>query len=308
MPGGCYIPRVDSAPTRERALVVEEAGPVAEALRAHLEAAGFAVDVAPPASALEALRPVHALAIVRAARPDLLAQLRARDRTLAVAVLHRDEGEAAAAPDDLAARADGVLVGPLTGVQVAATSRALARLSAQARRIAALERAASPARVRFELHRRLVLAEIRRARRYRYPLSLVLVALDDWRDLAASLGADGRARVLGEVLALVARSLRNVDLPVLHAEERFLLVLPHTDADGAQLAAGRILERLAAWPGPPKLRASAGLACLDPGAPVSFGALLADASRALERARADGGARVVRARGGRPERKIDFGW
>jgi two-component system, cell cycle response regulator len=110
------------------------------------------------------------------------------------------------------------------------------------------------------------------------------------------------------VLTLVARSLRAVDLPVLHAQERFLVLMPHTPADAAVSTAQRLCAQIAQRAEAPALTASAGVACFDGQSRVSLGSLLAQASRALERARAQGGGRAERGIAGRPERRVDLGW
>jgi diguanylate cyclase (GGDEF)-like protein len=291
----------------ERALIVEEDGPVAAALQGHLEAAGFAVDRAAPGDALHLLRTDHALAVVRAERPELARALKARDPTLPVLALHRDDDALLAAGDGGGA-VDGVLVGPLLRPAVTSAARAMSRLAGHARRIADLERGTAPGREAFELHRRLVLLEVKRARRYRYPVALVLVSIDDWGDVASSLEGPAREELLGEVLSIVARSLRSVDLPVLHSGERFLVVLPHTAGEGALILASRLCAQVGARPGPPRVTASAGVASFEGTGQVSLGSLVADASRGLERARVAGGGRAERGTGGVADRKVDLGW
>jgi diguanylate cyclase (GGDEF)-like protein len=184
----------------------------------------------------------------------------------------------------------------------------MSRLAAKARRIADLERATAPGREGFELHRRLVLMEVKRARRYRYPLALVLVSLDDWAEVGASLEPAARGELLAAVLSILARSLRSVDLPVLHSGDRFLVVLPHTPAEGALTLAGRLCAQVGAHPGPPRVTASAGVASFDGAGQVSLGSLVAEASRGLDRARVAGGGRAERGGGGTVEKKVDLGW
>jgi diguanylate cyclase (GGDEF)-like protein len=291
----------------ERALIVEDSAVVAGALRDQLRAADFAADVAPEAGALAALREEHALAIVRAERRDLAAALKVRDPSLPVVALFQDDDALAAEPA-AATTCDAVLVGPLSGAAVAATARAMARLAAQGRRLAQLERAPALGRESFDLHRRLVLMEVKRAQRYRYPLGVAIVAVDRWREVAPALDAAGRAKLLADLLGLVARSLRTVDLPVLHARERFLVLMPHTPGEGALLVARRLCARIGERPGPPRVTASAGVASFDGQGTVSLGSLLGQAGRGLERARAEGGGRAEQGGSGRPERKVDFGW
>jgi diguanylate cyclase (GGDEF)-like protein len=289
----------------DRALIVEGDGPVAAALQGHLEAAGLAVDRADPGDALRLLRTDHALAVVRAERPDLAAALKQRDPTLAVLALHRDDDALLAAGEGGSA-VDGVLVGPLLRPAVAAAARAMARLAGQGRRLAEIERATAPGREGFELHRRLVVMEVKRARRYRYPVALVLVSIDGWDAVAAALDSEARAALPAAILSILARSLRAVDLPVLHSGDRYLIVLPHTAAEGALTLAGRLCAHVAARPGPPRLTASAGVAAFDGAGEVSFSSLVAEARRGLERARAAGGGRAERG-SGPAQRKVESG-
>jgi diguanylate cyclase (GGDEF)-like protein len=291
----------------DRAFIVDEDGPVAAALQAHLEAAGFVVDRAPPDDALARLRADHSVAVVRAEARELAVALKQRDQTLGVLALHRDD-DALAAAGDTGWAIDGALVGPLSRHGVAAAVRPLARLAALARRVADLERTPAEGRETFELHRRLVLMELKRARRYRYPIGLGLVAIDDWGEVAAPLGADDRAELLRAILSVVARGLRSVDLPVLQSGDRFLVVLPHTGPEGAMVVGRRLCERIASHPGPPRVTASVGVACFEGAGDVSLGSLVADASRGLDRARAAGGNRAERGGAGTVDKKIDFGW
>src|SRR5512143_298318 len=124
----------------QRVLIVEPSKVVAQALRRHLERGGFQVDLAVPAGAVAALRPgTHAVAFLRpeaAGGTALVEHLKAADPLLPVVLVYEDEEEAAAE----ALVADAVLVGPLAGPVVVSCARAMARLRAQARRLAELEK------------------------------------------------------------------------------------------------------------------------------------------------------------------------
>jgi diguanylate cyclase (GGDEF)-like protein len=289
----------------DRVLVVEERRPIAAALRAHLEVAGFAADVVAESGAVDAVRPEHAFAIVRSARRDLEPALRAREPGLLVVVLYDDDDDALAAAQERSA--DAILVGPLFGPVVTATARAMVKLRAEGRRAAAseAEKRARPERDDLAFFRRILLMEVKRARRYRYPLAVAALSIDRWSEVGSAIGADGRARLLGDILAELARGVREVDLPLLHTGERFLVMMPHTSADGALLVARRLCERVRARKGEPAVTLSAGVATFAGEGPVSLASLLAEAANGMDAARRAGGDGAAR---GEPVRRgVDGG-
>jgi diguanylate cyclase (GGDEF)-like protein len=281
-----------------RILVVEESRPVLAALRRGAQAAGFRADASSMASAPEKHDPErHAAAIVRAGprAAALVATLRRADPTLAVLALYEDEEQAEARGGAEALGADGVLVGPLTSAAIASACALAARVREQARRIAALEAVpAATAAVRGELEflKRLLFLEVRRSRRYRYPIGLALVALDFWPVAAARMGKRARTRLLGEVLGVFSAAIRNIDVAVPFAEDRFVVLMPHTRAEGALEVSRRLCARIREREGTPRVTASAGVAAHHGEGPVSFSALVKRARDALSRAQAAGGDRA----------------
>jgi diguanylate cyclase (GGDEF)-like protein len=88
-------------------------------------------------------------------------------------------------------------------------------------------------------------AEVARARRYREPLSLVLVELDGEPELAVARGAVHRDAVLAATARLVRACLRDkVDVACRLGAGRFALLLPNTPP-GSETA-GRVAERIRA--------------------------------------------------------------
>jgi diguanylate cyclase (GGDEF)-like protein len=171
----------------------------------------------------------------------------------------------------------------------------------------------------FDFLKRLMLMEVKRSRRYRYPIALLLVELDRFAERAASLTPAARTAALGETLGLLVAGVRDIDVAVPLGDSRFVVFLPHTPRSGALVVAGRLRERvkaLQAFPG--GVTASVGVAVAEPPAgkapstsgrgghsqagttqsQVSFGGLLKDASEALRRAQAAGGDRVEAAQPG----------
>jgi two-component system cell cycle response regulator len=277
-------------------LVVEESAPVLAALRKHLEGAGFRIDVASPLEAPARLRRgSHALAIVRFGGDEgsaTLASIKEIDPTLPVVALFSDDSDAA----NEALVADGLLAGPLTGPTVVSCCRAMARLAVQARRIAELEKAAQrPSGDGFydyEFFKKLLLMEVKRSRRHRYPISLALVGVDRWREVSAPLDGRDRAALLASVLQVVARAVRDIDLPLLYSQDRFLVFMPHTGLDGAMQVANRLCDRVRSSRA--TLTVSAGVASFEGVGTVSFATLARQAAKALAQAQADGGDRAVR--------------
>ena len=288
----------------QRILLVDSSPPVVAAMRRFLHGVGLELQAVSPAAGLEGVDPASfAVAAVRPGAPggrEALAALRAADPTLPVVLLLDDEEDPAGR-----APADGALVAPLTRSAVAGLFGALARLRTAEARVAYLERvqAARPVTLPdYEFLKKLLLVEVKRSRRYHYPASLALIAVDGWRERAARLDESLRSALLGELLALVASGVRDIDLPLLYDGERLLVFMPHTDALGARTVADRLVGRAHEHPG--SLTVSVGVASYDGEGTMSFSSLVRGAGEALQAAQAKGGDRaehgVARGRRDRP--------
>lgn len=294
-----------------RILVAVESKPVVQALRRDLEPAGFAMDAVAPADAAVRLDPSrHVAAVVRAApgADAVVAALKAADPHLAVLVLFFDEEEAEAHPGGLGA--DGVLVGPLTAPQVAGTCALAARLTTAQRRLHTAERARplTPSGEHdLAFLKRLLFVEVKRSRRYGIPLSLALVSVDRWDELAAQVGPRARASLLSELTGLVSGAVRDIDIAVPFSEERLVVLMPHTPAAGglhvSRRICARVRERATAIP----VTVSVGVASHEGQGTVSFGSLVKRAADALGQARAAGGDRAVSAEPPKRRDRISIG-
>jgi two-component system, cell cycle response regulator len=148
--------------------------------------------------------------------------------------------------------------------------------------------------VQFEMFKRLLGIELKRAQRYGFPLSLLLASVDQ------SVKTGDR-----DALAQATRSaIRDIDIPVAFAESDVMVVMPHTDLEGARLVAERIRKRLRGGPqaksGSPtletaaqRLTSSIGVVCVEGGQRLTFASLLAQATRAQKSASRAGGDRVI---------------
>jgi diguanylate cyclase (GGDEF)-like protein len=279
-----------------RILVAEVSPPIEAALRRGLEEGGYGVDVVQAADAVGRVDPAaHVAAIVRAAPlgAELVKALRDVDPHLPLIALFLDEDEAARYPGLL--DADGALVGPLSAPAVAGAARLAERLHREARRAAELEAVAArrvDSAQELAFLKRMLLLEVKRSRRHRYPVSLALLAVDRWPEVSASLGAAGCTALLADLLALLTASVRDIDLAVPFGEDRFVVLMPHTKGDGALLVSRRIVAKIRERGGVARVTASAGVAGHGGDGTVSFGSLAKRAATALTRARAAGGDRA----------------
>jgi diguanylate cyclase (GGDEF)-like protein len=143
--------------------------------------------------------------------------------------------------------------------------------------------------------------EIERSRRFQSPLGLVMVDLDDFKQVNDRHGHQQGDEVLASVAAVLRDFSRDIDAPARYGGEELAVVLPQTDAAGAALLAGRMREaverlRVPRVDGQGSLRvtASFGVASL-PESAADREELVAAADAALYRAKRGGKNRVERA-------------
>lgn len=107
--------------------------------------------------------------------------------------------------------------------------------------------------------------EIRRARRYGLPLSLLLVELDGFAATRADEGDQAAERVLGSLADRIRELVRTTDVLVRRTGDDLLLIMPHTDLEQAFAVAQRIRASVASTPlepggRPTRARLSVGVA------------------------------------------------
>jgi hypothetical protein len=143
----------------------------------------------------------------------------------------------------------------------------------------------------FEMFQRALEREIKRAKRYEYPLSVALFAVE----IAPPPPPPGIRGILrARAGNALINSIRDIDLATQIDQERFLVLLPYTDLDGATHLARRVIAAVAEGDPvisagrafPPKVVGA--VAGAREGQQLSFARLMKDATRALEQARRDG--------------------
>lgn len=97
-------------------------------------------------------------------------------------------------------------------------------------------------------------AEINRAKRYGYPLTAMMLDLDNFKLVNDKLGHDAGDRLLCVVAGILSKNLRSSDLAGRLGGDEFAILLPETGSDAADAIARKLqkelLEAMAAheWP------------------------------------------------------------
>lgn len=94
----------------------------------------------------------------------------------------------------------------------------------------------------FAHFKEVLFIEVKRARRYGFPLALALIGFDP---LPETHDPELNAQLMGGLALAIRRSLRDTDYPVQQGPDRVVLLMPHTDLAGALIVARRICERVA---------------------------------------------------------------
>jgi diguanylate cyclase (GGDEF)-like protein len=145
--------------------------------------------------------------------------------------------------------------------------------------------------------------EVERAKRFDRPLAVLMLDLDDFKQVNDSYGHLQGDKVLREVAQALVAEARKVDEPARFGGEEFALALPETDIVGAAELGERIRSRIAGKAisldrggEKVKLTVSIGVAGT-PDHPRDPHALVEIADQALYRAKREGKNRVVRGDG-----------
>jgi two-component system, cell cycle response regulator len=87
--------------------------------------------------------------------------------------------------------------------------------------------------------------ELKRAKRYKRPVSLCMVSVDGFKDITRSYGALTSDAVLKVIGGVLKAAIRDVDIPSRFSSDEFAIILPETNAAGAAIVAERIRSRVA---------------------------------------------------------------
>lgn len=84
--------------------------------------------------------------------------------------------------------------------------------------------------------------ELTRALRYHNPFSIVMIDLDQFKEINDTYGHPAGDAVLREVVRLVHRNLREIDTLARYGGDEFIILLPETGMVGGQKVADRIMQ------------------------------------------------------------------
>lgn len=129
--------------------------------------------------------------------------------------------------------------------------------------------------------RHLLRVEFARAQRYSYPVSLVLI---DFRPLRDELGDEGFDGLAPNLVTRLRELVRTSDYVGRLAQDRVLVLLPHTESGGTRRLAERAVEALSVDGGGRGARPTLGLASFEEGSILFFDALLEAAEESLDAA------------------------
>jgi diguanylate cyclase (GGDEF)-like protein len=156
-------------------------------------------------------------------------------------------------------------------------------------------------------HRRfqeVMTAEVERARRYGQEMGLIMLDIDNFKQVNDTYGHLQGDLVLQEVARVLRQSSREIDEPARYGGEEMAVALPQTDLEGAYQFAERVRHAVEALEmpllsgdGTLKVTASFGVASLATADHTDKASLVAAADRALYEAKRTGKNRTVRANG-----------
>lgn len=125
--------------------------------------------------------------------------------------------------------------------------------------------------------------------RHEWPLSLLLIEIDDFTQVKEQCGSEGAAQARTNIAELLGRCLRSTDVTTIEGDDRFLILLPGSDTENAAAVAKRLVGETRSMSSPDpstgshRVTVSLGVATLDEDTPFSCAIdLRAAATVALE--------------------------
>ncbi len=136
--------------------------------------------------------------------------------------------------------------------------------------------------------------EIARGRRYRHPLSLIVLDIDNFTRLNQLHGHATGDYVLMTVAGILRSTVRQTDLISRIRDDEFAVLVPETDRQGADHVAEKLRRAVELYPFDEGLEVTVSIALAEAGAPENAQLLLGRAEDTVVAARDSGGNTVAR--------------
>jgi diguanylate cyclase (GGDEF)-like protein len=164
---------------------------------------------------------------------------------------------------------------------------------------------------RFDIFKHIILMEIKKAKRYGYVVSLLLITFDKYGEMMGWLEPDQRRNLFDLLKKAVVNNIRDIDIPLLFSEDKILVVMPHTDLKSAAVVADRIRGRIEELKTPAslaklELSSSVAVASTQADPDAGFGTMIQDALQGLKEAESKGGNVVMVCRSPRQVKDTDL--
>jgi len=86
--------------------------------------------------------------------------------------------------------------------------------------------------------------EFRRAKRYKQAFSVVMLDIDDFKEVNDTWGHQSGDKVLARIGEILRTKIRDVDYPGRYGGEEFIILLPHTEGNGGYELAERLRKEI----------------------------------------------------------------
>ena len=97
--------------------------------------------------------------------------------------------------------------------------------------------------MRFHYARRVLSNEITRSLRYGKKMTLLLIKIQSWDELAETIGLEARESLLIEISEVLFNNCRNVDTLFINID-KIGVILPETNREGADVIARRLIDKV----------------------------------------------------------------
>jgi two-component system cell cycle response regulator len=90
--------------------------------------------------------------------------------------------------------------------------------------------------------------ELKRATRQKYPVSLIILDIDNFKQINDSLGHPAGDQILSELGSLIKKNIREIDFPARYGGDEFVVVLPYSSKEETISIARRLMKSVESRP------------------------------------------------------------